>query len=182
MRARESSLARSLARSPRLLFYVRALSIVVDVMRVHARRPLQLMIAADDVVVGRCRALSTTVRYPFRTLPPFGLTVNYLLAAAAAATPGPSLLAPGPSRDGSRGQAGAGGETTTTTTSTAAVASTTPTNAKPSDRRRSRRAGTLPQPPPAYPTPTHGTLTFSLRGAAFRLRWPGLVITATRCY
>lgn len=178
MRARESSLTHSLARSPRLLFYVRALSIVVDVMRCARAQAA----AADDRCGRCCRwTLPCVVGGGAVPLPcPSAVWPHRQLSAAT--VPGIPLGSRSFSRR-TRGQAGAGGETTTTTTSTAAVASTTPSNAKPLDRRRSRRAGTLPRPPlaAAYPTPTHGPYVLVTRDRVPTTA-PGIVITATRCY
>lgn len=149
-------LARSLARSPHLLFYVRALSIVVDVMRCARAQAA----AADDRCGRCCRWMLQCVvgggAVPsFCTLPPFGL--NYL--------PLPPLPPEIPFGSRSfarrtRGQAGAGGETTT---STAATASTTPSDARPSDRRRLRRAGTFSRPPRQPHIRLSDTHTWNLR-------------------
>lgn len=102
-RARESarSLARSLAR-PACCSTLEHYLLLLTLCVVHARRPLQPMIAADDVVVGCCRALSVAVALavpPFRTLPPFGLTVNYLPPPPPPPPPLPHPAALGPSRD-----------------------------------------------------------------------------------
>jgi len=187
VRAWESSFTRSLAR-PACCSTLEHYLLLLTLCVVHARRPLQPMIAADDVVVGCCRCVvGGGAVPPFCTLPPFGSSHRQLSAAATAASPpSPPLLPPPEIPFGSRsfarrtrGQAGAGGETTTST------ASTTPSDARPSDHRRSRRAGTFSRPPrqPHIRHP-HTELTFSLRGTTFRLRRSNLalVITATRCY
>lgn len=85
---RRDGRARELARSPRLLFYVREhYLLLLTLCVVHARRPLQPMIAADDVVVGCCVVDGgggvVLPSVPFRRLP----SLSQLSATAAAVLP-----------------------------------------------------------------------------------------------
>lgn len=173
---RRDARARELAHYSTLEHYLLLLTLCV----VHARKPLQLMIAADDVVVGRCHALSAAVWSPFRTLPPFGLTVNY--ATAAAATPGISLLASGPSRDGpGDGQARAEKRQQQQQAQRRWYRQRHPMRSHRIVVARAPSWHTLPAiPPQPHIRHSHTKLTFSLRGTAFRPRRDGLASSSQR--
>lgn len=173
--ARARELARSLARAPRLLFYVRALSIVVDVMRCARAQA-----AAADDRCGRCCRWTLPCVVGGGAVPlPYPSAVWPQLRRRRRRRPRRSLLASDPSRDGLGDEQARAEKRQQQQAQRRWYRQRHPMRSHRIVVAHAERWLTLPRPPPAaaYPTPTHQTYVLVTRDRVpTTARWPGLVI------